>query len=417
MKILLIAYEFPPSHSPQSLRWAYLARSLAIRGHQLDVLTAHLGQDPTGLPGLPDSIRIHRTFAGPLRGSLAAARDSRHRPIGENTASKGTWMQSASSRIQATAATLLFPDIRGEWLRWGKRKLGELLDTIAPDVVISSHEPATTLELGLMAQARGCHWIADLGDPVPAPYTPRRWKDRAFELEARVCRQADHLLLTTHNTAELLKSRHGRMRGMTIIPQGFLAREATSPLPPVEMDSDLLELLYTGRFYEFRRPDALLDAIANVPGVRLNVASVAPPDKLIRFSERYPDRVRLLGFLAHRDALGIQRRANVLVNIANADPTQIPGKAFEYLGSQRPILHLGGDGDAVGSLLKERKRGWTIANDKASIESWLLWALAAKHSGRLDSGLNLDIDSVAEYDWDALAERVEHIAMEFLIPR
>ena len=106
-----------------------------------------------------------------------------------------------------------------------------------------------------------------------------------------------------------------------------------------------------------------------------------------------------------------------IVNIANADPTQIPGKAFEYLGSQRPILHLGGDGDAVGSLLKERKRGWTIANDKASIESWLLWALAAKHSGRLDSGLNLDIDSVAEYDWDALAERVEHIAMEFLIPR
>ena len=169
MKILLIAYEFPPSHSPQSLRWAYLARSLAIRGHQLDVLTAHLGQDPTGLPGLPDSIRIHRTFAGPLRGSLAAARDSRHRPIGENTASKGTWMQSASSRIQATAATLLFPDIRGEWLPWGKRKLGELLDTIAPDVVISSHEPATTLELGLMAQARGCHWIAAWAIPCWPP--------------------------------------------------------------------------------------------------------------------------------------------------------------------------------------------------------------------------------------------------------
>src|SRR5690606_37156346 len=33
MRVLLIAYEFPPSPSPQSLRWAYLSRELVALGH------------------------------------------------------------------------------------------------------------------------------------------------------------------------------------------------------------------------------------------------------------------------------------------------------------------------------------------------------------------------------------------------
>src|SRR5690606_21504818 len=55
MQILLIAYEFPPSPSPQSLRWAYLARHLADRGHRISVLTIHLGGETPGLPPLPSS--------------------------------------------------------------------------------------------------------------------------------------------------------------------------------------------------------------------------------------------------------------------------------------------------------------------------------------------------------------------------
>ena len=37
MRFLLIAYEFPPSPSPQSLRWAYLVRELIALGHQVKV--------------------------------------------------------------------------------------------------------------------------------------------------------------------------------------------------------------------------------------------------------------------------------------------------------------------------------------------------------------------------------------------
>lgn len=56
MRFLLIAYEFPPSPSPQSLRWAYLARELVARGHRVKVLTIHLGGETPGLPELPPAL-------------------------------------------------------------------------------------------------------------------------------------------------------------------------------------------------------------------------------------------------------------------------------------------------------------------------------------------------------------------------
>ena len=48
MRILLITYEFPPSPSPQSLRWAYLCRELHRLGHDIDVLTIDLGGAAAG---------------------------------------------------------------------------------------------------------------------------------------------------------------------------------------------------------------------------------------------------------------------------------------------------------------------------------------------------------------------------------
>ena len=83
---------------------------------------------------------------------------------------------------------------------------------------------------------------------------------------------ADHILVTTRAAEELLQDRHDRKHGISVITQGHagetpLRRESTSDgyLP------GRLELLYTGSFYSFRRPEALLDALreALARGARL----------------------------------------------------------------------------------------------------------------------------------------------------
>lgn len=420
MRILVIAYEFPPSPSPQSLRWAYLCRELSLLGHEVHVLTVDLGGTTPGLPDLPAGIHQHRAFAGPLRGSLAVRRDwkqkrsaqqertpvSRDKSQSQPLRPPRSWKQDVSEWLQKIAAWYWFPDIRGEWKPSAKRMLGRLLDAIQPDVVISSHEPATTLELGLIARKRGFPWLADLGDPVLAAYTPRRWMKRSLDLEKKVCLHADHLTVTNDRAAGLLSARHGRHDRISVITQGFdpgiHAQREQSP----SADPSRLELLYTGSLYSFRKIDTLLDALEQHPAARLSIASIAVPESVLTRARRMPAQIRLLGFLPHRETLLRQRQADVLINIANEDPTQVPGKFYEYLGSGRPILQIGTEANATRDLLAQTGRGWQCDNTLADISSMLATLETEKRTSGLPS-FAPDDEAIAQYGWPRLASQLE----------
>lgn len=404
MRILLIAYEFPPIPSPQSLRWAYLTRELALQGHEVHVLAPNVaGYGPGGLPELPENVIVHRCFAGPVMGLVASRAVRRASPSGPGAALSGgdqgdadadaaerseqtfpgasaglNWKGRLLARIKAVLGFVLFPDIRGEWTPWARRALRRLLVEFEPDVVISSHEPANTLGLGLLAQRLGFRWLADLGDPVLAPYTPARWRRRSMALEARVCRLADHVLVTCESARALLAFRH-RLPATrcTVLTQGFDDRIAadtlTLPDCTIGLQDDRLELLYAGSFYAFRKPDELLAAVLATPGVRLNVATALTPPDLLRAAREHPEHIRLLGFLGHRQSLAVQRRCHVLINIANQDPGQVPGKLYEYLGARRPILHLGADpDDAARQLLEQTGTGTSCPNQRDAIARRLI---------------------------------------------
>lgn len=425
LRILLIAYEFPPSPSPQSLRWAYLAGRLAASGHDVHVMAPDLGGTGAGLPVPGPGLRIHRVWPGPMRTLLdrlarrrqlgadvrieepAGTEDDSFADVGAVEPPRLNWKGRLLERGQGLVSRVLFPDLRGEWAWPARRALPRILARVRPDVVITSHEPATTLTLGAEARRRGFRWVADLGDPVLAGYTPDRWRRRALALEARVLREADHVLVTTDGTRALLRGRHPEGAPITVVPQGFDERAVNGCTAPRIAGPAPLELLYAGRFYGFRDPRPLVEGVLRVPGVRLNIASGNVPEWLVRLARQHPGQLRLLGCMPHRRLLALQRQAGVLVNIANVDPAQIPGKVFEYLGACRPILHLQAqEMDAVGRMLAERSRGWACM---ATVES-IAGALQRLHHlaghGRLEEGLDLEAASVGEWSWTALAGRV-----------
>lgn len=428
MRILLVAYEFPPSPSPQSLRWAYLARELAARGHDVHVLAPDLPGDSVGLPRPGEGVFVHRISAGPMiglvarRAKLSADMDVPghgaldEAPLPERTLRppdvRLNWKGRLFHWVKAVAGFARFPDIRGEWTRGAKRALAERIAVLRPDIVITSHEPASTLELGLQVARAGVPWLADLGDPVLAPYTPWRWRRRARSLERTVWRTADVVTVTTEATAELLQRRHGAGRGpCVVLPQGYDAMnpEMGNPVPGM-FRQDRLELLYTGSFYRFREPGALVDAIVGTPGVRLTIASMRVPQEVVALAERHPESLRLLGFLPHAEVLALQRAADVLVNIGNLDPCQIPGKFFEYLGSGRPVLHLGPrGGDHAGDLLQRAGAGWVCENDGPEIAAAVAARRDDKGAGRLGASLTRDEAMLARYRWDRIAEACEAV--------
>ncbi|NUS61860.1 MAG: glycosyltransferase [Lysobacter sp.] len=454
MRILLVAYDFPPVPSPQSLRWAYLVRELAFAGHEVHVLAPDIvGFGAGGLPELPDNVVVHRAFAGPLAGFVAWRHRKRHgasmsvaapapppvpaNPYDANDASlnwKGrlrrrvearvvrrfahglNWKGQVMEVLKGLQSWLLFPDGRSEWVPWARRRLDALLDGVRPDVVITSHEPANTIGLGLRAKARGFAWVADLGDPVLASYTPRRWRRRAHALERALCERADLVSVTNVHTRDMLAQRHGLdPQRALVLTQGFDARFEMPHEAALSDDPQRLELLYTGSLYAFRRIDTLVDAIVATPGVRLNIASASVPVPILDAQRAHPDRFRLLGFVPHRHALALQRGCDVLVNIANDDPVQVPGKLYEYLGADAPILNIGGGDDAGSQLVLEAGIGWNTPADADAIASRLRELRDAKRrDGTLARPATGAYDT-KQHAWDRLAARLAR-TISHLVP-
>ncbi|HEY4581446.1 MAG TPA: glycosyltransferase [Lysobacter sp.] len=429
MKILLIAYEFPPSPSPQSLRWSYLTRELVRRGHDVHVLTPDLGPE-LGTPNaaLDPRVIVHRTYAGPIRGFIAWHRRRRAaqahvtngtgQPTGAPTGVHRALRTPLEIKLVNAAfrisERLWFPDVRGEWTPFARRTMSTLLATGRFDVVISSHEPATCLELGLRARrATALPWIADLGDPVLAPYTPKRWRKRSLQLERATCDEASTVTVTAASAAALLVERHGGARQPAVLTQGFDDRPPT--LPPAATGT--LELAYAGSFYSFRRAEALFEAIAASKGVCLSVATVALPDALRTIAEKNPESFRLMGFLDHSDALALQAKAHVLVNIANRDAAQVPGKLYEYLGAGRPVLHLTHGGPDPGAdLVRTLRRGWVVEDDVTAVATRLKRIRHDLQAGGWLDDVDLSPEPVRSYSWSAIGDRLDALLRESCRP-
>ncbi|TWI02982.1 glycosyltransferase involved in cell wall biosynthesis [Luteimonas cucumeris] len=425
MRILIVAYDFPPTPSPQAIRWAYLSRELVLAGHEVHVLAPDVaGYGPGGLPELPDSISVHRVYPGPFMAFLSsrsrskmsaqsttsAAHSDPDRTMGLNW--KGRWVE----RFKTLLAFLMFPDVRAEWLPWARKSLDELLRRLVPDVVVTSHEPANSIPLGLRAKAKGFRWVADLGDPILAPYTPFRWRSRARKLEAQVCRHADAITVTNSPVARLLQERHGIPSGeLIVLPQGYdQSFEANvEDRIDVDLDKGLVELLYTGSFYHFRNPAHLLAAVRDSVGIRLNIASHTLPDEVRDAATAHPGKIRLLGFVPHRSVLELQRRCDLLINIANDDPVQVPGKVYEYLGSGVPILHIGGTrSDDAARLLVSSGAGWCVENAYPQLRERLTLLAQAKSGpvGIARGPCERSFD-VTTYSWKALAAQLTDQAL------
>lgn len=416
MRILLVAYDFPPVQSPRALRWHYLTRELVRQGHDVHIMMPDPGGPGPQFEHDSGSLCIHRSFPGLLGWLMARSRrhtadadaDAASHPL---QSSRLNWRGRLVARLKKTLGCVLYPDIRAEWSPWARRQLARLLREQAPDVVITSHEPATTLPLGRRAQRAGFRWVADLGDPVCAHYTPRHWRRRAHKQEAMVCHRADALVVTTDATREQLAVRHQLPAARcVVIPNGWDDRRQSlqESRAPLDFDPARLELIQAGRVYAYRDPIGLIDAVAACAGVRLTLIVPDPPQADIAASvERAGDRVRVVGALPHAAVLDALERADILVNFGNAGPSvQIPARLFEYLGIERPILHVVTDPagtDVAARMLEPLQRGWICVNNRENLAGNLTELRRRKQQARLYEGMTLA--PVAEYAHSVLGQR------------
>jgi glycosyltransferase involved in cell wall biosynthesis len=401
LRLLLVAYAYPPLWEAQSVRWYYLSKELAKAGFQVDVLTVEYPGKKEEIPG----IKVYRTFPGPFNQAVFKALTNPKVFSAEVRRSrKFLFIKKIYRSIRRLAEYLMLGDTRNEWVFIAYPKALRLIKENNYDLLITSHEPMVDTLLGLTLKDRTkIKWIADLGDPISADYYPKVWKPFLKMLERKVLAKADAITVTT----EALKKKY-RMsfRGedkILVVQQGFDLEFFR--MPKMRKKGGSFVLAYTGSFYkDFREPKALVEALAKL-NFNFELWLAGRLESFLPLFKSIQERVKYFGVLSHPEALELQAKADVLVYLGNRLESQVPGKFYEYLGSKKPILCIiQHTEDPVASLVRELRIGEVCLNEPKEIaraisklyEHWL--------RGEMEEVYRYEEEKVREFSWQNQAQ-------------
>jgi len=376
LRILLMAYCFPPMNSIGSHRPHGWARSWRDLGHEIHVLTpAKLGFDgPMDLDLDCTGIEVHEVdYLAALRGA------PRPRPDRDATGAK-RWEQLKTATRRARFSMAMFGDPRllayFALVRSGTR----IIASRGIDFIVATSPPEVSLFAArALSQRTGVPWVADFRDlwfRDMRLYHSGVASWLAGLVHRWLLRNAAALVTVSMGQRKRLADYLGRE--VLNSYNGFLA-DAWRPTPPPKPWADSrVHIVYTGRIYPgnqdpeplFRALDALRrenDGLAR----KVAVDFYGFEDPWLRelvARHRLEDCVRLHGFVPHRESLAVQRAADALLFLdwVNARGEGVlAGKLFEYIGSGRPILSLGRrDAAEAAALLAETRCGVTLTTDE-----------------------------------------------------
>lgn len=401
MKILQIAYYFPPMGGAGVQRGLKFARFLPEYGVQPVVLVCddpHYVRDETLLAEVPPGLEVYRVPHSPWLARLAArqrASMAGAAPPAASTPSAGPSLRSVlrDTTLRGIRA-LQWPDDAAPWARQALQQARHIVHSHAAagapiELVFSSAPPVSAHWLGQrIAQEAGLPWVADHRDlwtDNPAYDAPawRRALDR--RTEQRWLNLATGVVTVTPSWRELLAQRRPPGAPVAFIPNGYDEDDFAVLMPPAR-DPGVFTLVHTGTFYGPRDPAGLLSGLTRYLDGRVARPNSGHPALRVRlignmgarfaeavaaFSQRHPGVVESVPYLPHRQALAQLVAADALLLVVGggrgpAVRGWLPGKIFEYLRSGQPVLTLGEpDGDAA-QLIREHSRGPVVNGDDSA---------------------------------------------------
>jgi glycosyltransferase involved in cell wall biosynthesis len=369
LKIIVVAYHFPPIGGGGSQRWLKFLRYVpeADTELQLSVITG---------PGAPAD-RWSPTDSS-LSLDLPAECSVRRLP-GPEPPDDSRWL----GRLERW---LFVPT---PWSRWWVDGVVAAGAENPPDAIVASMPPyASASAAARLSNAVGKPWIADFRDPwafdemLIYPSATHRRLD--LGRMRRLLRTAAAVVTTTPEAAQRIRKSFPELKDRPIvsIPNGF---DPADFADPAAMRTDTaFRIVHTGSLHtglglEQRRRQGPLRRLwgGTVAGTDILTRShVYLVDAIIAIAERDPalgakielhlagpltdtDReiaaripgFREYGYIPHAEAVQLMRSADLLFLPMQSVPAGsrasiVPGKTYEYLASGRPILAAVPEGDA-----------------------------------------------------------------------
>jgi len=271
---------------------------------------------------------------------------------------------------------VFIPDARVFWVKPSVKYLEKYIQENKIDTIITSGPPHSLHLIGLgLKQKLNVSWFADFRDPWTTIGYHDKLKLSASaskkhkDLESKVLNSADVILVTSNTTKKEFEALTNKP--IEVITNGFDVEKIEN-----QILDEKFSLAHIGSFLSERNPRILWKCLKELikenadfkKDFELKLIGAVSQEVLDAISEFKLDKyVNNLGYVSHKTAVEHQRKSQVLLLIEiDSEETKsiIPGKLFEYMVSERPIIGIGPEGSDFSEIIQNTNTGIFVKYDE-----------------------------------------------------
>ncbi|KVV15561.1 glycosyltransferase family 4 protein [Flavobacterium sp. TAB 87] len=372
-KLLIITYYFPPAGGPGVQRWLKFVKYLPDFGIQPIVYVPENPTYPIIDEGLVDEISdkaivLKNKILEPYQLASVFSKNKT-----KKIASGIIPNQKKQSFLDKTflwiRGNIFIPDARVLWVKPSVKYLEKYIIENEIDTIVTSGPPHSLHLIGLeLKQKLGVKWLADFRDPWTtigyhkslrlSNYASKKHK----KLEHQVLNSADSIIVTSKTTKTEFEKLTAKP--IKVITNGYDNENVATQILDTKFS-----LAHIGSFLSERNPKLLWESVSELlheieefkNHLELKLIGAVSQEVLETISHYNLDvYLNNLGYVSHNEAIAHQKRSQVLLLIEiDSEDTKsiIPGKLFEYMVSNRPIIAIGPIGSDFAEIITTTNTG------------------------------------------------------------
>ena len=372
-KVLIIAYYWPPAGGPGVQRWLKFVKYLPDFDIEPIVYVPENANYPIIDQDLETEVNknvivLKQPIKEPYK--LASIFSKKSTSTISSGIIKAEKKQSfVEKMLLYVRGNFFIPDARVGWVNPSVDYLSNYIKTNAVDVIITTGPPHSMHLIGLELQKRfAVKWIADFRDPWTSIGYHKELKlteksaQKHKDLERLVLTKADTILTTSFTTKQ--EFAEITQKPIHVITNGYDIESIEKPA----LDNKFT-ISHIGSLLSKRNPHILWKALNEILQENEQFRSDFELQLIGKVSSEIIDTIKefqldaylnVLGYVSHTEALKYQRSSQVLLLI-EIDSFEtigiIPGKLFEYMAAERPILAIGPKQSDVEKIIKDTNAG------------------------------------------------------------
>ena len=372
-KLLIITYYWPPAGGPGVQRWLKFVKYLPEFNVQPIV---YIPENPTypiideGLQSeVSDKAIILKNKIFEPYGLASFLGKSKTKKISSGIIPNQKKQSFLEKTLLWVRGNLFIPDARFLWVKPSVKYLKKYIEENNIDTIVTSGPPHSLHLIGLqLQQDLNVKWFADFRDPWTTIGYHKALKlsssaaKKHKALEKEVLNSADTIIVTSKTTKTEFQAITSKP--IEVITNGYDVEKIEK-----QTLDEKFTLAHIGSFLSERNPTILWQALQELAtentdfknDFRLKLIGATSQEVLDTISEfKLNDYVQNLGYVSHQEAVEHQRKSQVLLLIEiDSEDTKsiIPGKLFEYIVSERPIIAIGPKNSDFAEIITSTNTG------------------------------------------------------------